>query len=92
MSDLILAAIAECAEEICASIDFDRIVVIGGETSYAILHGLKITKLYLTEKPETGIGTGTIGDGPYTGKSFSIKGGSIGSEAALCRMLGIEEE
>ena len=92
VSDLILASIAECAEKICASIDFDRVIVIGGETSYAILHGLKITKLYLTEKPETGIGTGTIGDGPYTGKSFSIKGGSIGSEAAICRMLGMEEE
>lgn len=92
LSDLILESIAECAEKICALIDFDRIVVIGGETSYAILHGLKITKLYLTEKPETGIGTGTIGDGPYAGKGFSIKGGSIGSEAALCRMLGMEEE
>ncbi|MCE5281495.1 MAG: hypothetical protein LLG93_05265 [Deltaproteobacteria bacterium] len=92
VSDLILASIAQCAEKICASIHFDRIVVVGGETSYAILHGLGITKLYLSEKPETGVGTGTIGDGPYAGKSFSIKGGSIGSDAAICRMLGMEEE
>ncbi len=92
LSDLILASVAECAEKVCASIRFDRIVVVGGETSYAILHGLGISKLYLTEKPETGVGTGTIGDGPYAGKSFSIKGGSIGSDAALCRMLGMEEE
>jgi uncharacterized protein YgbK (DUF1537 family) len=89
--ELILASVAECAEKICTAIDFDRIVIVGGETSYAVLHRLGVTRLYLTEKPETGIGTGTIGDGRFAGKSFSIKGGSIGSTAALCRMAGMEE-
>ena len=85
----ILNAVSECAKRICQHNDFDRVVVVGGETSFAVLNSLQATKLFLSEKPETGIGTGTIGDGPYQGKGFSIKGGSIGSEMALCHMIGL---
>ncbi len=92
VSQKILSAISECAERICAKLDFDRVVVVGGETSFAILDALKVSKLYISEKPETGIGTGIIGDGPYKGKEFSIKGGSIGSERAICRMMGISDD
>ena len=86
----ILTSMTACAVRICEKAVFDRIVVIGGETSYSILSGLEITRLRVMEKPETGIGTGLIEDGPYRGKSFSIKGGSIASEQALCEMMGLE--
>lgn len=92
ISNKILNSISECAKTICAGLDFDRIVVVGGETSFAILDALKVSKLYISEKPETGIGTGVIGDGPYKGREFSIKGGSIGSERAICRMMGISDD
>ena len=92
VSQKILSAISECVEKICAKLYFDRVVVVGGETSFAILNALKVSKLYISEKPETGIGTGRIGDGPYQGKEFSIKGGSIGSERAICHMMGISDD
>lgn len=90
VSQMILDTVSECAEKICRDSKFDRIVIVGGETSFAILNSLEVSKLYISEKPETGIGTGTIGDGPYCGKQFSVKGGSIGSEYAISRMMGID--
>ncbi|MBN1365541.1 MAG: hypothetical protein JW976_12095 [Syntrophaceae bacterium] len=92
ISDLIMKSVTRCAKEICSKAEFERVVVIGGETSYSILAALGAMKLHVIEKPETGIGTGSIDIGPYKGKTFSIKGGSIGTELALCRMLGIPDE
>ncbi len=89
-SDEILRAISECAQYVCAHTDFQRIVIVGGETAAAILRILKINRLRITEKTETGIGTGTIEDGPYAGKEISLKGGSVGSPIAISRMLCYE--
>jgi uncharacterized protein YgbK (DUF1537 family) len=84
---IILSAVSRCSEKICKAVNFDRIVVVGGETSQAVFGILGIHTLQLTGKPETGIGTGIILDSPFRGKEFSLKGGSVGSIYALEEMI-----
>ncbi|MCC8194784.1 MAG: hypothetical protein LIP28_09095 [Deltaproteobacteria bacterium] len=88
LPELILEALSVCAAEVCGLREFDRLVVIGGETSQAVFRALGVGTLRLQARPETGLGMGLIGDGPLAGKSFSIKGGVCGSPEALCKMLG----
>ena len=88
MPGRILEALSSCARAICAEAAFDRLVVIGGETAQAIFRALGIDGLRLLERPEPGLGGGTIMGGPYDGREVSIKGGVTGSPGALCMMLG----
>ena len=87
LDKLILKALSECTEKICSSIIFDRLVIIGGETSQALFNSLKINRLMLNQKPETGIASGTIIDSEYKGKEIALKGGSVGTVEALNKML-----
>ena len=83
----ILAVMAECAQRLSAACEFDRLVIIGGETSAAILRTLGITRLQILALPETGTALGRIDDGALRGKSFAAKGGSVGTDEALLHML-----
>lgn len=83
----ILNGLCECAGRICESVDFDRLVIIGGETSQALFARLGITTLQMEAPPEVGCGVGTIADGPYKGKKFAMKGGSTGSEKVLLKLI-----
>ena len=85
-SKAILAAIRACAEKLCHR-DFDRLVVIGGETSQEITRLLKLSSLTLEGKPEPGLAEGKLHGGILDGKEFALKGGSIGSVEALEKML-----
>lgn len=85
----ILKALTKVAVELCPRINFDRLVVVGGETSQAIFHALEIKTLVMDDPIEIGTGFGTVGSGPYQGKSFAIKGGSIGSDQVLVKMMGM---
>ena len=87
LDKVILKALSECTEKICSSIIFDRLVIIGGETSQALFNSLKINRLMLNQKPETGIASGIIIDSEYKGKEIALKGGSVGSVEALDKML-----
>jgi len=91
-SSLILSTLIECADRVCKSIVFDRLVIIGGETSNAILNRMGTTTLLLNQKPETGIAAGILLDGYYGGCEFAAKGGSVGSINALKKMLCKYEE
>lgn len=44
----------------------------------------------IREKPETGVAAGIFLDGLYAGMEFAAKGGSVGTLAALQRMIGKE--
>lgn len=85
---IILQSLSRVAGDVCPKARFDRIVVVGGETSQAIFHTLDICTLLMDDPPEIGTGIGKIGNGPYQGKSFAIKGGSIGSPAVMIKLLG----
>lgn len=85
-SKAILEAIRICASKLCVN-DFDRLVVIGGETSQEITKLLRVSSLSLEGKPEPGLAEGKLHGGVLDGKEFALKGGSIGSVEALEKML-----
>lgn len=87
MARLILETVSQCAQFLCAKAEFQRLVIVGGETAASVMDRLGINKVLINEKTETGIGTGTIVSGSYSGKEISLKGGSVGSELAISKML-----
>jgi uncharacterized protein YgbK (DUF1537 family) len=86
-SQFILSTLIECAGKVCQNIEFDRLVIIGGETSNALFSHFGTTKLLLNQKPETGIAAGVLLDGLFAGREFAAKGGSVGTVNALEKML-----
>ena len=91
LSRRILEAMAYCAETLCGHGGFNRLVMIGGETSHAILNALDTRHLSITAMPETGVALGRLEDGALRGFSFAAKGGSVGTEQALWRMLTADD-
>lgn len=89
IADTIMTNYAEISREICRQADFDRILIIGGETSQAIFRALDVNVLYMEEPPEIGAGEGIVGDGMVKGKNFVLKGGSTGDIYSVIRMLGL---
>ena len=87
LDKVILNGLCECAKRVCKKMEFDRLVVIGGETSQALFAELGITTLQMAAPPEVGCGVGTITSGPYEGKEFAIKGGSTGSSKVLMKLM-----
>ena len=87
VSRAILESVQQCALEICRQAVVDRLVVIGGETAQTILGALNIRRLDLGWQLEPGVAEGLICDGVLAGKEFALKGGSVGSEQALEKML-----
>ena len=84
---LILQTLTACAKEICAGLAFDRLVIIGGETSNAILNALSVESVALTKMLEDPVSSGFLQGGSCDGWEFSAKGGSVGSVHALEKML-----
>jgi hypothetical protein len=81
------------------SIDsYDKLLTL--ESSFSEIKALSdnrknIVEFYPIGKEETvleiGAGFGTIACGPYKGKGFAIKGGSIGTKDILIKMMGMWE-
>ncbi len=86
-SEKIMTAIGHCANEICRSAQFERLAVIGGETAQHITATLGVRAMLLTAKLEAGVAEGILCGGVLDGKEFALKGGSVGSERALEKML-----
>ncbi|MDK2799656.1 MAG: D-threonate/D-erythronate kinase [Clostridiales bacterium] len=88
-NQIILASLKILAEKICSEINIDKIILIGGDTSYSILNALGSNMLKLRNKIEDAIAYGIILDGKLAGKEIVIKGGSAGSEDAIIKMLQV---
>ena len=85
--ELISKGLEDAAAAVLKGKDPDRVIIIGGETASNIFRRIGISKLKITEKPESGIAAGLFMDGPFTGKAFALKGGSVGTEQAVVRMF-----
>jgi len=83
----ILETMVDCARRLCMECDFDRLVIVGGETADAILKATGTKTLKVTGMPEPGVALGSVGDGPLRGKTFASKGGSVGSDEAVWKMM-----
>ena len=86
-SQAIMDTVGHCADAICRNAQFDRLIVIGGETAQHIMAKLEVRSLQLTAKLEPGVAEGILCGGVLDGKQFGLKGGSVGSERALEKML-----
>lgn len=89
---LIMECFSKLAAQICHRAVFDRLVVVGGETAQIVFQASEITRIALKNKLEPGVAEGKILDGPLAGKEFALKGGSVGSDVALEKMLCHWEE
>ncbi|MCL4415995.1 MAG: four-carbon acid sugar kinase family protein [Actinobacteria bacterium] len=69
------------------ALDIDRLVLIGGETSFHILKALNTKTVKIKGKIESGIDYGLISDGLIKTKELLIKGGSVGDENSVIRMI-----
>lgn len=83
----ILEAVRRTASEVCGSNDFERLIVIGGETSQNVFQASGANYLELGRPLEPGTAQGKILDGMLKGKEFSLKGGSMGTEYTLEKMM-----
>ena len=90
-SQAILACLAQIAPRICEQAAFDRLVIVGGETSQTIFRELGVQHLSLGRALEPGVAQGRILDGLLAEKEFSLKGGSMGSLEVLEKMMGRQE-
>ena len=86
-SQKILECFQKIAPIVCSEADFDRLVIIGGETSQTVFQTTATKHLNLAHPLEAAVTQGTICDGYMQGKEFSLKGGSVGSIQALEKML-----
>lgn len=92
VADAIMENLSACASEICGSAEFDRILIVGGETSQAVFARLGVNTLYMEQPPEIGAGEGIVADGSIRGKRFVLKGGSTGNLYSMLHMMGIWDE
>lgn len=83
----ILECIRKVAALVCPAADFDRLVVIGGETSQVIFQELNTGHLRLGQPLEVGAAQGVILDGVLAGREFALKGGSMGGRDSLEKMM-----
>lgn len=90
-SQAILACFARLIPLVCGQADFDRLVIVGGETSQTIFRELGVEHLSLGQALEPGVAQGRILDGLPAGKEFALKGGSMGSLPVLEKMMGRQE-
>ena len=87
----ILECFSFLAQMICPQAGFDRLIIVGGETSQTIFRVLRVDHLELGRALEPAVAQGQIADGILAGKEFSLKGGSMGSESVLEKMMCSQE-
>jgi uncharacterized protein YgbK (DUF1537 family) len=87
-SKKILECFSKVAPLICSECQFGRIIVIGGETAQTIFAATGTKHLDLGRPLEPGVAQGIICDGLMSGKEFSLKGGSMGTDCTLEKMMG----
>lgn len=86
-SKKILECFSLIAPPVCKKSTFQRLVVIGGETSQAVFAVTGTEHLDLGRPLEPGVAQGIICDGMMEGKEFSLKGGSMGTATTLEKMM-----
>lgn len=90
LSDMILKIISEVSERTLKSIEFCRLILIGGETALNILGTFKVSNIRILGRIIDGISFGIISDGLLEGKEILIKGGSVGDTNSVINMVNFE--
>jgi D-threonate/D-erythronate kinase len=69
-------------------IDPDGLGIIGGETAYHVLRCLDVNRLDVIGRVNEVISCGIVTDGHLEGCPFAMKGGSVGPDDAVMKMVG----
>lgn len=83
----ILECFRKIVRPVCCSSDFDRLIISGGETAQTIFSVLSTEHISVGRPIAPGIAQGTILDGLLKGKEYALKGGSMGRDDALEKMM-----
>ena len=84
----IIEVLGTLAKEIFKEeIDIDRLILIGGETSFSIINKLGTKIIQIKARIEDAVDYGIFMDGGLSGKELAIKGGSVGSVNAIINMI-----
>jgi len=84
----IIEVLGTLAKEIFKEeIDIDRLILIGGETSFSIMNKLGTKTIQIKARIEDAVDYGIFMDGGLSGKELAIKGGSVGSVDAIINMI-----
>ena len=86
-SEKILEVIRELSGMLLSKIDFERLILIGGETSQNVFGAAGTEHLRLDRPIAPGVAQGEILDGMLAGREFALKGGSMGREDTLDKMM-----
>jgi len=88
---LILGAVVEIVRSLLPDKSkaekISRLILTGGETSFHILKGFNTRSICILDKIENGIDYGLIQDGLLEGKELLIKGGSVGDDESVIKMI-----
>jgi len=83
----VIEVLSALAAGILKEIDIDRLVLIGGETSFNIMNKLGTKKIEIKAMIEDAVDYGIFTDGRLSGKEFAIKGGSVGNDRTIINMV-----
>ena len=80
-------SLAEIASRVAERSHPDGLAVVGGETAFALLTRLGAVRLRVYGLLENVVSCGTIEGGMLDGAPFMLKGGSVGTDDAVVKML-----
>ena len=83
----VIEVLSALAAGILKEIDIDRLVLIGGETSFSIMNKLGTKKIKIKAMIEDAVDYGIFMDGELSGKELAIKGGSVGNDRTIINMI-----
>jgi len=90
LSEMILKIISDISFNIMKYMDFNRLILIGGETGLNILKSMEAKKIKIRGRIADGISYGIISDGILKGKKLFIKGGSVGNINSIIDMVNFK--
>ena len=88
-SEELMPSFADAVAELAKRIDADGLGIIGGETAYHVLQRLGARSLQVHRRHAEVIACSRIGGGILDGRPLVCKGGSVGPEDSVLRMLSL---
>lgn len=85
-SDMIQEMVKKLAKKLVNQ-DFERLLIIGGNTAQSVLHGLGCKNLQIELQISHVAALGVMLDGALAGKEIVLKGGSVGAEDIVIHMI-----
>ena len=83
----IIPRFTQAIDRLIRRMGFDGLAIVGGETAYHLFRRLGATRLDVSGRVAEVVARGAIADGLMAGRPFASKGGSVGHDNAVIRMV-----